>query len=153
MILIDETLRLRRFDGNYDFAFEWYQDPETVRLVDGKTESYSYEKLTNMYNFLNRKGELYFIEVNEDGKWKPIGDVTFWQEDMPIVIADPKYRRKGIGRKIILALVQRGRDLGYDHLCVEEIYDWNEASKRCFESVGFRPDKKTGKGMSYRLTL
>ncbi|MBE6928126.1 MAG: GNAT family N-acetyltransferase [Ruminococcaceae bacterium] len=153
MILIDETLRLRRFDGNYDFAFEWYQDHETVRLVDGKTESYSYEKLTNMYNFLNRKGELYYIEVNEDGKWKPIGDVTFWQEDMPIVIADPKYRRKGIGRKIILALVQRGRDLGYDRLFVEEIYDWNEASKRCFESVGFRPDKKTGKGMSYRLTL
>ena len=72
---------------------------------------------------------------------------------MPIVIADPKYRRKGIGRKIILALVQRGRDLGYDHLCVEEIYDWNEASKRCFESVGFRPDKETEKGMSYRLTL
>ena len=72
---------------------------------------------------------------------------------MPIVIADPKYRYKGIGRKIILALVQRGRDLGYDHLCVEEIYDWNEASKRCFESVGFRPDKKTEKGMSYRLAL
>ena len=29
-IQIDNTLRLRRFDGNYDFAFEWYQDPETA---------------------------------------------------------------------------------------------------------------------------
>ena len=66
MILINETLRLRRFDGNYDFAFEWYQDPETVLLVDGKAELYSYETLTNMYNYLNDKGELYFIEVNEN---------------------------------------------------------------------------------------
>jgi L-amino acid N-acyltransferase YncA len=58
---------------------------------------------------------------------------------------DDSLRCKGIGRKIILALVQRGRDLGYDYLCVEEIYDWNEASKRCFESAGFRPDKKQRK--------
>lgn len=153
MILIDETLRLRRFDGNYDFAFEWYQDPETVRLVDGKTESYSYEKLTNMYNFLNRKGELYFIEVNEDGKWKPIGDVTFWQEDMPIVIGDPNYRRKGIGKKVISALIEHGRAKGYDKLYVGEIYDFNIGSQKCFESVGFRSYEKTEKGSRYVLNL
>lgn len=47
MILIDEDLCLRRFDGNYDFAFEWYQGPDTVLLVDGKAEPYSYETLTN----------------------------------------------------------------------------------------------------------
>ncbi len=62
MILIDETLRLRRFDGNYDFAFEWYQDPETVRLVDGKAESYSYEKLTNMYK--TEKGSRYVLNLS-----------------------------------------------------------------------------------------
>lgn len=153
MIVIDKTLRLRRFDGNYDFAFEWYQDPETVCLVDGKTESYSYEKLTNMYNFLNRKGELYFIEVNEDGKWKPIGDVTFWQEDMPIVIGDPNYRRKGIGKKVISALIERGRAKGYDKLYVGEIYDFNIGSQKCFESVGFRSYEKTEKGSRYVLNL
>ena len=153
MILIDETLRLRRFDGNYDFAFEWYQDPETVRLVDGRAESYSYEKLTNMYNYLNGKGELYFIEVNEDGKWKPIGDVTFWQEDMPIVIGDPNYRRKGIGKKVISALIERGRAKGYDKLYVGEIYDFNIGSQKCFESVGFRSYEKTEKGSRYVLNL
>ena len=50
VLQIEEALRLRRFDGNYDFAIEWYQDPETVLLVDGKAEPYSYETLTNMYN-------------------------------------------------------------------------------------------------------
>ena len=150
---IEEALRLRRFDGNYDFAFEWYQNPETVLLVDGKAEPYSYETLTNMYNYLNGKGELYFIEVNENGKWKPIGDVTFWQEDMPIVISEREYRGKGIGKKVVSALVERGRAMGYDKLYVGEIYDFNIGSQKCFESVGFRSYEKTEKGSRYVLEL
>ena len=79
--------------------------------------------------------------------------MTFWQEDMPIVIGDPNYRGKGIGRRVILALIQRGKILGYDHLEVGEIYDWNEGSRRCFESVGFTLYEKTEKGHSYRMSL
>ena len=153
VIHIDESLRLRKYDGVYDFALAWYQDEETVYLVDGKRDPYTMPRLKGMYEYLNDVGELYFIEVRENGTYKPIGDVTFWQEDMPIVIGNPNYRRKGIGRKVILTLVQRGRDLGYDHLCVEEIYEWNDGSKRCFEGLGFIPGEKTKKGASYRLTL
>lgn len=39
-----------------------------------------------MYSYLDAHGELYFIEWKENGVWVPIGDVTFWQEDLPIVI-------------------------------------------------------------------
>lgn len=87
----------------------------------------------------------------ENGSYRPIGDVTFWQEDMPIVIGERKYRGKGIGRRVVSALVQRGRELGYEQLEVDEIYDWNEGSRRCFESVGFRAYEKTEKGSRYRL--
>ena len=153
VLVIDTDLRLRRFDGNYDFALEWYQDPETVYLVDGVKKPYSYETLTNMYTYLNGKGELYFIEVNENGKWKPIGDVTFWQEDMPIVIGERAYRGKGIGKKVVSALVERGRTMGYDKLYVGEIYDFNVGSQRCFESVGFRSYEKTERGSRYVLEL
>ncbi len=153
VLQIEDTLRLRRFDGKYDFAFEWYQDPDTVYLVDGVAEPYSQETLTNMYNYLNAKGELYFIEVKKSGKWKPIGDVTFWQEDMPIVIGEREYRGKGIGKKVISALVERGRAMGYDRLYIGEIYDWNESSRKCFESVGFRSYEKTEKGSRYVLEL
>lgn len=153
VIQIDESLRLRKFDGVYDFALEWYQDLDTVWLVDGDQVPYTPELLTKMYTWLNNAGELYFIEVRENGTYKPIGDVTFWQEDMPIVIGDPNYRRKGLGRKIITALVQRGKELGFDHLCVEEIYDWNDGSRRCFESVGFVAYEKTAKGTAYRITI
>ena len=124
-----------------------------LRLVDGVSEPYTYEKLTNMYRYLNGKGELYFIEVYESGEWKPIGDVTFWQEDMPIVIGDARYRGRGIGKRVVSALVERGRALGYDRLYVGEIYNYNTASKRCFESVGFRAYEQTAQGWRYVLEL
>ena len=149
IIEIDNTLRLRKYDGVHGFAFDWYQDIETVYMVDGVRTSYSRETLDAMYSYLDKKGELYFIEILENGAYKPIGDVTFWQEDMPIVIGDKNYRGMGIGKKVISALVQRGRELGYPCLYVREIYDFNIASRKCFESVGFSVCEKTEKG--YRL--
>ena len=153
VIQIDDTLRLRKYDGNHDFALAWYQDEETVWLVDGNRNPYTVERLEGMYRYLNNAGELYFIEVLENGIYKPIGDVTFWQEDMPIVIGDPNYRGKEIGRRVILSLIQRGKMLGYDRLEVGEIYNWNVGSRRCFESVGFTPYEKTEKGHSYQMIL
>ena len=153
LIHVDESLRLRKYDGVYDFALAWYQDEETVYLVDGKRNPYTMSRLKGMYEYLNNARELYFIEVLENDTYKPIGDVTFWQEDMPIVIGDPNYRGKGIGRRVILALIQRGKMLGYDRLEVGEIYDWNEGSRRCFESVGFTAYRKTEKGYSYRMVF
>ena len=153
IIQIDETLRLRKFDGVFDFAFAWYQDVETVYLVDGVKKPYSMETLTNMYRYLNRQGELYFIEVAEDGRYRPIGDVTFWQEDLPIVIGDPAYRGRKIGARVIETLKNRARDLGYQYLRVGEIYDWNPSSRRCFEHAGFRAYEKTEKGSRYELNM
>jgi len=153
LIQIDESLRLRKYDGVHDFALEWYLDEETVYLVDGKRDPYTVERLGRMYRYLNNAGELYFIEVLENSTYKPIGDVTFWQEDMPIVIGDRNYRGKKIGRKVVSALVERGKELGYDHLEIGEIYGWNEGSRRCFESVGFQAYEKTEKGAKYRLLL
>ena len=65
IIGISEDLRLRRFDGCFDFALEWYQDTETVWLVDGMKEPYTRGKLNRMYRYLDEHGELYFIEVLE----------------------------------------------------------------------------------------
>jgi len=152
-ISISPNLRLRRYDGVHDFALEWYRDEETVWLVDGDRKLYDPELLKRMYDYLNEHGELYFIELAESGEFRPIGDVTFWQEDIPIVIGDKSLRGGGIGKRVIAALVERGRSLGYDSLAVEEIYDWNTASRRCFESLGFKAMEKTEKGHSYKLNF
>ena len=153
IIAIDDCLRLRKFDDEFIFALAWYQDEDTNYMVDGKRDVYDLDQLSRMYHFLERKGEVYFIEVTENGVYRPIGDVTFWQEDMPIVIGVPEYRGRGIGKKVISALILRGRALGYDHLLIGEIYDWNVPSRRCFESLGFQAYEKTEKGARYCLDL
>lgn len=153
IVQIGDMLRLRKFNGRFDFALPWYQDEDLVYLVDGKKDLYTMERLEQMYRYLDVMGELYFIEVLEGDCYKPVGDVTFWQEDMPIVIGVSEFRGKGIGRKVISALVKRGKELNYNALYVDEIYDFNEGSRRCFESVGFKAYEKTERGSRYRLEL
>ena len=153
IIEIDKELRLRKFDGIYDFAFSWYQDEDVVYLVDGVRKKYDQETLDAMYRYLNGKGELYFIERMIEGQFKPIGDVTFWQEDMPIVIGDAASRGKGMGRKVVNAFIYRAQELGYEMIYVDEIYDFNEGSRKCFESCGFEAYEKTEKGNRFQREL
>lgn len=152
-ILEGDDIRLRKFDNNFDFAFEWYQDKETVMLVDGVSEPYDMGKLCRMYSYLNELGELYFIGVLDGNRYIPIGDVTFCRKDMPIVIGDKSYRGRGIGRKVVMALIERGKQLGYASLEVKEIYEYNVGSQKLFEGVGFMKYEKTEKGYKYRLNL
>lgn len=143
IIEVDGKIRLRKFYGSFDFALPWYLDPETVYLVDGVREEYTQKKLGLMYEYLDSSGELYFIEYRFGNSYIPIGDVTFSSCDLPIVI----------GRKVLLALIERARQLGYDALHVKEIYNFNKGSQKCFESVGFKPYAKTEKGSRYILKL
>ncbi len=152
-LTVTPALRLRRFENVIPEALEWYRDPETVYLVDGIREPYTREKLERMYNYLNAHGELYYIELLEQDVFRPIGDVTFSREDMPLVIGEAAYRGKGIGRTLVAALIARGRSLGFDSLGVREIYSWNHASRRCFESQGFRPVEATPRGHRYAIYL
>ena len=153
ILQVDETLRLRKFEGIEPGMLDWYQDIETVYLVDGVKATYTAEKLEQMYRYLDRHGELYVIDVLGDNGYRPVGDVTFWQEDMPIVIGEKALRGKGIGRKVISALVQRGKELGWSKIYVGEIYDFNPGSRKCFESAGFRAYEKTETGSRYCLDM
>ena len=154
IIQINSCLRLKKFDGYYDFAYQWYLDKETVRLVDGEDATvYDMERLHRMYDCLNNQGELYFIEIKELNKYIPIGDVTFWQEDMPIVIGDKSYRNCGIGLLVIKTLIKRAINIGYKTIYVNEIYDYNESSKAVFIKAGFKEYKKTELGSAYLLNL
>jgi len=152
-ITVCDDIRLRKFDNNCNFALEWYQDSETVMLVDGTPEPYDLEQLHKMYSVLNERGELYFIEILDGDTFVPIGDVTFSEKDMPIVIGDKSCRGKGIGKKVVTALVERGKQLGFTSLEVNEIYKYNITSQKLFESVGFRKYEETDKGYRYKLNL
>ncbi|WP_066714521.1 GNAT family N-acetyltransferase [Clostridium sp. Marseille-P299] len=152
-ILVDDEIRLIKYNGKCEFALKWYQDSETLLLVDGKDMPYTIERLKRMYEYLNNNGELYFIEYMDDGQFEPIGDVTFCKDDMPIVIGERLCRGKKIGLRVINKLVERAKSLGYKRIYVDEIYDYNIGSRKCFEKVGFLPYEKTEKGSRYYCDL
>lgn len=153
IISIGDDLRLRRYDGIHYFAYGWYQDPDTLWMVNADRTPYSKEQTDRMYAYLNDHGELYFIELLQAGEFVPVGDVTFWDDDMPIVIGPPECRGKGIGRRVVQALIERGRSLGFSKLSAGDIYDWNLPSRTLFTSMGFQPCMKTEHGYRYELDL
>jgi len=152
-IPVSAHLRLHRYAGECAFALPWYQDEQTLLMVNGNTEPYDLPRLEAMYRWQDEHGELYFIEVPEGDRFLPIGDVAFSPEDMPIVIGNAAYRGKGIGLQVIHALIERAQHLGLSVLHVQEIYDHNLPSQRLFAKAGFVPFDRTEKGMAYKLTL
>ena len=152
-INITNEIRLRKYDGKTAFALNWYQDEETLMLVDGKSEPYDIERLNRMYTYLDNHGELYFIEYKVNNKYIEIGDVTFSKDDIPIIIGNKEYRGSGIGKKVVLKLIERGKSLGYTQLFVNEIYNYNIGSQKLFEGIGFKKYEETIKGYRYRLEL
>lgn len=153
MIAANAGLRLRRYDGSHAFALPWYQDQETVRLVDGDEKLYTPELLQQMYAWQDAHGELYWIEVREEALWRPVGDVWLAPDDFAIVIGERSRRGGGLGRAAVSALVDRAGSLGWDRVRVGEIYGFNDASRRLFAALGFREEEKTEKGHSYVLAL
>ncbi|CEW68373.1 sortase-like acyltransferase [Streptococcus pneumoniae] len=130
-------------------AFAWYQDVNLVYLVDGVKLPYSQATLEALYSYLDRHGELFWIEVKEKGEWFPIGDITLSQDNLPIVIGNSAYQHRGLGKKILSALIELARVKGWKELRVKEIYTYNHASRRCFKSLGFVENGATEKGRSF----
>ena len=155
IIQIDSSLRLVSYflTDHRDVALTWYQDVDLVELVDGIRIPYSLEKLNAMYSYLEEHGDLFWIEFLEKGEWLPIGDVTLSQENLPIVIGNPAYQHQGLGRKVLSTLIDLARQRGWKELKVQEIYDFNHVSRRCFESFGFVESGSTEKGTSLLLKL
>ena len=106
-----------------------------------------------MYSYLEKHGDLFWIEYREKGEWLPIGDVTLSLENIPIVIGNPTYQHQGLGCKVLKTLIDLARQRGWKELKVQEIYDFNYASRRCFESLGFVESRSTEKGTSLLLNL
>ena len=152
ILAIDDELRLRKFDNEFTFALEWYQDTELVKLVDGVDVPYSEEKLERMYHYLDRIGELYFIEKKLNDVWTPVGDVCMWKTDMPITISRP-FWKQGIGKRCILRLLKRAKELGWQNCFVNEIYHYNIGSQRLFECCGFRLYEENEVGKRYHIEL
>ncbi len=155
-LAVDDELRLRPYAGeeDVDLAWPWYRDPETVALVDGGGSAvYPRDRVAAMYTALQDLGEVYLIERRgpEGGAWEAVGDVTLAPDTVPIVVA-PGCRRQGIGRRVLLRLVDRARVLDWEALHVREVCPGNEAAHRLYTGIGFVPRAVAPPIMSLRLS-
>jgi RimJ/RimL family protein N-acetyltransferase len=140
IINIDETLRLRAYDGNYSVAFSWYQDDVVRKFSEGITDPakrLDLDWVALKLNSLAKSGELYFIEVFEGETYLPIGDVTLQENNPPIEIGVAKYRGVGIGTKVMQTLVKRAKEIGIKKIYNTGCYEDNFASQKMLEKAGF----------------
>lgn len=160
LVQVTAEVRLHSFDPQHvpsdqlEALLPCYQDRETVLMVDGpNAEPYDLDRLKAMFQYMSEQGELYLIErFIPDRGWIPIGDAALQSHATPIVLS-PEHRGQGIGRAVIKALIDRARELGWPSVEVSDIYDYNLASRRTYESLGFVAVEDTELGHRYRLAL
>lgn len=156
VIQINSTLRLRRYDGHYEKLLPGYQTPYVYQNSEGifddeKKPTLHYVK--GMCEYLDRIGELYFIEIFENGVYVSIGDITVKPENPPIAIWDAKYRGCGIGTAAMQTVITRLKALGYDKISGSEVFKWNTVSQKLHERLGFQRIGEDGDSYIYELTL
>ncbi|MBQ4321232.1 MAG: GNAT family N-acetyltransferase, partial [Oscillospiraceae bacterium] len=155
-LVISDSLRLRKYDGNYHLLLPGYQDPYVYQNSEGifderEIPDLSYVK--GMCDWLAEHGELYFIEILEDGAYLPIGDVTVKQENPPITIWFGQYRSRGIGTRVMRAVIARCRELGYPKISNSSVYKWNTVSQKLHETLGFTKTGESETEYFYTLDL
>lgn len=158
IININETLRLRAYDGNYLTGLPWYQNEVVYYNSEGITDKSKIpdaEYVKRMYDYFasNGKSEMYFIELWENGAFIPIGDVALQEENPPIVIGDDRYRGRGVAKKVMMAIIQRAKEIGIKRFYNTVIYDYNIASQKLYESLGFVCVDVQGKERIYEMNL
>nr|WP_300665168.1 GNAT family N-acetyltransferase [uncultured Acetatifactor sp.] len=116
IIEISDSIRLRRYDGNFGLFLPGYQNPVVYKNSEGIFDESKIPDLNyveGMCRYLSGVGELYYIEAEENGCYRPIGDVTIKDENPPIAIWLDDYRGKGIGTLVMQAVIDRLKSLGY----------------------------------------
>ncbi len=156
IIYLDQNLRLRKPQlEEWPHALKWYQNKEIMYFSEGITDRfYDMEDIKRMYQYLSNHGNLYFIETFTDiDEWLAIGDTTFSDKNLPIVIGDSTYWGQGIGRKVITKFIELAHDLQLSSLTVPEIYHYNERSANLFLGLGFVKSSENEVSSSYIYTI
>lgn len=156
IISVSATLRLRQYDGKYEVFLPGYQNPTVYQNSEGifdETRIPNLDYVKGMCNYLQKVGELYYIEILESGLIVPIGDVTIKPDNPPIAIWFDQYHGKGIGKLVMQTLIHRLRALGYSKITGSMVYRWNIASQKLHEGLGFVRTDENEREITYELDL
>lgn len=156
IIDISDSLRLRKYDGHYELFLPGYQNPAVYQNSEGifdESRIPDLDYVKGMCNYLAKVGELYYIEAKENDTYVPIGDVTIKSENPPIAIWVDAYRGKGIGKLVMWTVIDRLKELGFAKITGSTVYQWNTASQKFHESLGFRRVSEDEKEIIYEREL
>lgn len=156
ILQISDTLRLRKYGGDYSAFLPAYQTPYIYQnsegIFDGKKRpDLNYVK--GMCEYLDRNGELYLIEAKENGSFLVIGDVTVKSENPPIAIWLERYRGVGVGAAVMKTVIARLRELGFTEITGSTVYKWNLPSQKLHEKLGFQRTGEKENAYLYSLRL
>lgn len=132
-LIITDDLYLTKYFPAYKISLNWYLDKETVKMVDNSDTVYDLDQLKNMYEYLYKNGDLFYIVY----KNTLIGDCAVFDDKMLAIVIDKEYRGKGIASKVLEFLISYARNKGYENLNAE-IYEFNKVSKNLFAKHGFK---------------
>ena len=156
IIEIDDSLRLLKYNGNYEEALTGYQDPYVYQNSEGifdDSKKPDIDYIKGMFEWLNNNGELYYIQIKEKEDYISIGDVTIKDVNPPITIWYKEYRGVGIGTKVMKTVIKRLKELGYEKITGTTVYKWNKSSQKMHEKLGFLKIDENGDEFIYELTL
>lgn len=156
IIPLSDSLRLRKYDGNFALFLPAYQDPYIYQNSEGifdENKKPDLDYVRRMCAYLAKTDAFYYIEAKEDGRFIPIGDVTIKPENPPIAIWLEKYRGIGIGKQVMRFVIDTLRAQGHTHITGSTVYKWNIASQRLHESLGFCKSGENETETFYSLTL
>ena len=156
IIEIDDSLRLLKYNGNYEEALTGYQDPYVYQNSEGifdDTKKPDIDYIKGMFEWLNNNGELYYIQIKAGDDFISIGDVTIKDVNPPITIWYENYRGIGIGTKVMKTVINRLKELGYEKIIGTTVYKWNKSSQRMHEKLGFTKIDENDDEYIYELNL
>ena len=156
IIEIDDSLRLLKYNGNYEEALTGYQDPYVYQNSEGifdDTKKPDIDYIKGMFEWLNNNGELYYIQIKAGDDFISIGDVTIKDVNPPITIWYENYRGIGIGTKVMKTVINKLKELGYEKIIGTTVYKWNKSSQRMHEKLGFIKIDENDDEYIYELNL
>lgn len=134
----------------------WLNDPEVREgILISLPLSNAYEKrwFEKMLKRPKREQPL-TIEVEDGGKWTPIGNCGFHVFDdearsaeIGIMIGEKDYRDKGFGTKAAELLLKIGFEIHNLHRVALEVFDSNPRAIHVYEKVGFVREVRKRQGM------
>lgn len=156
IIVINDSLRLRKYDGNYEIMLAGYQDPYVYQNSEGifdEARKPDLDYVKGMCEYLDKAGEFYFIEVKENDSFISVGDVTVKAENPPIAIWMEKYRGVGIGTTVMKAVILRLKELGIYKITGSTVFKWNLPSQKMHQKLGFQCVDENKKEFVYDLNI